>query len=159
MEFYTSSGIPRPVRLSEATRQFAWESLNHRYGKETRQTLNVSLDHIPGYPELPKLTRYNLAIREIAEKAALRISPGELLSGTSHLTVDFFEVLAIGMDGIRAKAERSLAVQTDPNRQEFLRSCLATIDSMALWHRRYVEALEARPGCEAVARNLHQGPD
>ena len=184
MEFYTSSGIPRPVRLSQATRQFAWESLNHRYGKETRRTPNVPLDQIPGYPELPKLTRYNLAVREIAEKAPLRICPGELLSGaatlgdaishmlparheaiardgscgTSHLTVDFFEVLAIGMDGIRAKAERSLTAQIDPARQEFLRSCLATIDSMALWHRRYVEALEAMPGYEAVARNLHQVP-
>ena len=29
---------------------------------------------------------------------------------------------------------------------------------MALWHRRYVEALEAMPGYEAVARNLHQVP-
>ena len=184
MEFYTSSGVPRPVRLSEATRRFAMESLNHKYGRETRRIPCVTMDHIPGYLKMSKLARYDLAIREIAEKAPLRICPGEKLSGaatlgdailhrlpaghkaivreyscgTSHLTVDFFEVLAIGMDGIRLKAEQSLASQNDPDRQEFLRSCLATIDSMGIWHRRYLEALSSMSGYEAVVKNLRQVP-
>mgnify|MGYP007084611787 CR=1 FL=1 len=39
MEFYTQGGLRRPVRLSEKTRQFAYDSLHHKYGLDTRLLL------------------------------------------------------------------------------------------------------------------------
>ena len=38
MKFYTANGLERPIRLSESTRNFAYESLNHKYGLDTRKT-------------------------------------------------------------------------------------------------------------------------
>ena len=52
MEFYTSSELKRPVRLSEATRQFAYESLNHKYGLDTLKTPYVSLKHIKNFESM-----------------------------------------------------------------------------------------------------------
>ena len=41
--FYTPQGFTRPVRLSEETRKFAYESLDHKYGLDTRKTDAVVL--------------------------------------------------------------------------------------------------------------------
>lgn len=124
MEFYTSSKQKRPVRLCEETRRFAKESQNFRYGRDTLRTPCVSLDHIEDFEYLSDIEKYNAAIDEIVTKAPIRIVDGELISGsetlgdaikhnvpasykgeefgsTSHLTVDFQEVLEIGIDGIR----------------------------------------------------------
>ena len=49
MEFYTATGHKRPVRLSEATRKFAYESLSGKYGRDSMNMTNVSLAHIEGY--------------------------------------------------------------------------------------------------------------
>lgn len=184
VEFYTSSKFKRPVRLSERTREFAWESLNHKYGKDTRKTPYVTLDHIEGYEQLSRWKKYDAAIEEIVKKAPIRICEGELLSGAatlgdaishslparfgdnganyfsglSHLTVDFAEVLAIGMNGIRQKAKRSLDRQTDAGRREFLESCIHSINAMELWHGRYLAALGQREGYEENIRNLKKVP-
>ena len=48
MKFDSAIGLDRPVRLSQATRTFAWESLNARYGKEALENGSVPLDGIPG---------------------------------------------------------------------------------------------------------------
>ena len=184
VEFYTSSKFKRPVRLSEQTREFAWESLNHKYGKDTRKTPYVTLDHIEGYEKLSRFGKYDAAIAEIVKKAPVRICEGELLSGAatlgdainhclparfgdnvpdyfsgvSHLTVDFAEVLAIGMNGIRKKAEKSLARQTQEEKKEFLKSCLHSIDAMELWRDRYLAELEKRGGLEENIKNLKKVP-
>ena len=140
MEFYTSSKHKRPIRLSENTRQFAYESLNHKYGLDTDKTPYINVNHIEGYEKLSPLEQYNLGMYEIVTKAPIRICSGELISGAatlgnakehmfpvmhdcltagdhstgvSHLTADFFEVLEIGMDGIRKKAEESLLKHND----------------------------------------------
>lgn len=52
MEFYTFSGRKRPVRLSEETRRFAYDSLNHKYGLDTLRVMNVSLAHPDNYSNL-----------------------------------------------------------------------------------------------------------
>lgn len=184
MEFYTSSKYKRPVRLSEKTRLFAYESLNHKYGLDTAKTSNVDMNHIKNYKELSPLERYNLGIYEIATKAPIRICDGEMISGAatlndakyhlfpamhndierdystgvSHLTADFFEVLEIGMNGIRKKAERSLAQHSDPEKKGFIKSCLHCIDCMKIWHKRYIDELSKRPGYEKVIENLKQVP-
>lgn len=184
MEFYTSSKFKRPVRLSEQTRKFAWESLNHKYGKDTRKTPHVTLDHIPGYEKMSRFEKYDTALREIVTKAPIRICEGELLSGAatlgdainhqlparyrdeipgyftgvSHLTIDFSEVLAIGMNGIREKVLRSLAMQQEEEKKQFVESCLHSIESMEIWHARYLAELEKREGYENVIHNLKQVP-
>ena len=183
MEFYTSSKFKRPVRLSEKTRQFAYESLNHKYGLDTLRTPNVPLGHIENYENMSPLEQYNRAIYEIVVNAPVRICPGELLSGaatlgdaiahelpalygdevrgyptgTSHLTSDFTEVLATGMNSIRAKAVLSLENHTDAYKKDFVKSCIHCIDCMEIWHKRYIDELE-KSGYPENVRNLSQVP-
>lgn len=185
MEFYTSSKYKRPIRLSEETRRFAYDSLNHKYGLDTDKTPNVDVSHIENYKNLSPLERYNLGVYEIVTKAPLRICDGELisgaatlsdakdhlfpaahkdiqrnyLSGVSHFTANFFEVLEIGMEGIRKKAEKSLAAHSaDPKKKEFIESCIHCIDCMDIWRKRYITALSEKVGYEKVAENLKHVP-
>ena len=65
MKFYSANGFPRPRRLSDATRLFAYESLDHKYGLDTLKVLQISLDHIEGYAEMTPLDRHNIKIFEI----------------------------------------------------------------------------------------------
>ena len=134
MEFFTVSKEKRPVRLSDATRRFAYESLyDHRYGLDTRRVMSVPLDDIDGISELSDLKKYNAAIRRIAESAPIRICDGELISGAatlglaishvvpatiadrpvfgsvSHLTLDFESVLRKGVVGLYDKIEKSMS--------------------------------------------------
>ncbi len=166
MKFYTVSKDPRPVRLSEATRQFAYESIEeHRYGLDTAQTPAVTLDHIEGIASMSPLEKYDIAIREIAEKAPLRLVPGERVSGAatlgvaishlvpatiegnplhssiSHLTADFETVLRRGVSAIRADAECALETHKGTEREAFARSCLSALDAFAVWHGRYLNAV------------------
>lgn len=184
MEFYSYSNIKRPVRLCEKTRQFAYDSLNYKYGLDTLKTPYVSMDHIDGYQQMSDLEKYNAAIYEIVTKAPIRICEGELISGAatlgdaighkfpaslddeelgcytgvSHLTVDFFEVLEIGMDGIKKKAEESLKKQTELSKIEFVKSCIFCIDCMKIWHKRYMDELEKMGGYDDNLKNLSQVP-
>ncbi len=134
MEFFTVSKEKRPVRLSDATRRFAYESLyDHRYGLDTRRVMSVPLDDIDGISELSDLEKYNAAVRRIAESAPIRICDGELISGAatlglaishvvpatidgrpvfgsvSHLTLDFVSVLRKGVVGLYDKIEKSMS--------------------------------------------------
>jgi hypothetical protein len=184
MEFYTFSSQKRPVRLCEQTREFAARSLAGEYGREALKTPFVTLDHIAEYEALSSIEKYDAALWEIVNNAPIRICEGELLcgaatlgraishampvarggkpfdagTGTSHLTVDFFEVLEIGMDGVRDKVSEALSLHTEPRRVAFLKSCLHAIECMRVWHGRYLDALKREKGMERVAQNLHQVP-
>lgn len=85
MEFYTPFCEPRPVRLCEETRLFAWESLHGKYGDEARVYNAVSLDHIPGFLELSEVEQYNIAIEEIAKNAPIRLYKAEKVCGAATL--------------------------------------------------------------------------
>ncbi|MBR4053260.1 MAG: hypothetical protein IKK06_00495 [Clostridia bacterium] len=165
MEFYSAFG-KRPVRLSESTRRFAYDSLHCRYGRETAAVPTVSLDHIENFAELTDLAKYDLAIREICLHAPLRICEGEKISGSatlgeairhhvpasfegkpvfyavSHLTTDFETVVKRGIAGIRDDVLASLKAHRGTDREPFLQSCLSCLDSFAIWHGRYLEALK-----------------
>ena len=52
IKYYTVCDQERPVRLSEATRRFAWESLRGKYGDLAMQTLDVSMDGVEGFEEM-----------------------------------------------------------------------------------------------------------
>lgn len=166
MEFYTAYREPRPVRLCEATRQFAYQSLElHQYGQEAMQTPAVTMDHIKGFEVLSPLEKERLILREIAEKAPVSLNYGERLCGgarlglaishvmpatyggqvvfpsVSHLTLDFGIVLAEGLEGIRARVEASIKAHRGTDREAFLTNCMAALDAFEVWHGRYADAL------------------
>ena len=81
--FPTAYGPGRPVRLSEDTRRFAYDSLHHRYGQDTLRTPHVCMDEVAGIGEMNRLELYDAAIRRIAEEAPVRICDGERISGAA----------------------------------------------------------------------------
>ena len=182
MEFFTVNREKRPVRLCEATRKFAWDSLNHVYGTDTAKNPGVNMDDIEGFSELSPIDKYDLAIRRIAEEAPVRICPDEKISGAatlgiaidhrlpymlngkadvssvSHLTIDFETVLKRGIDGILDDVQTSLEKHTEPGKIRFLESCLSVIESMKIWHGRYLDALKDKEGYGKNYENLCRVP-
>ena len=184
MEFYTPTNTKRPVRLSEKTRQFAYDSLNHKYGLDTLKTPSVCMDRIENYDSLSDIAKYDACVSEIVKNAPIRICDGELVSGAatlgdaikhmvpvtksgvdgnlifgvSHLTVDFFSVLEKGVYGIRQDVVESMKNHTEERKLEFLKSCLHCIDCMEVWRDRYVKALSEKVGYEENIKNLSRVP-
>ncbi len=167
MDFFAVNG-KRPVRLSEPTRQFAHESLNHKYGKETFLTPVVELDDVAGFESLTEIEKYDVAIERIVSRAPVRICSGERVSGSatlgtamyhtvpvtykgervfsssiSHLTVDFETVLKRGVDHIRRTAESALEQYRGTEKEPFSRSCLHCINCLEIYRQRYLTALAA----------------
>ena len=73
---FSSAAGERPVRLSEETRLFAWESLNGKYGQELKNTDHLTLcraeaEGLSGYQ------LHDLLISKIAREAPVRVIPGE----------------------------------------------------------------------------------
>lgn len=182
MEFYSLTGRKRPVRLSEETRRFAFESLEHKYGLDTLKTPAVELDDSDTLAWMPDIVKYDCAIAVIAEKAPLRICEGELISGAatlglaidhqvpallngeplfasiSHLTVDFETVLRKGIGHLCKQAEAAEKRYRDTEKHFFADSCLRCLHSFRVWHERYIRALEKMPGYEENARILRKVP-
>lgn len=182
MEFYTQNKMRRPIRLSEKTRAFAYESLNHKYGVDTLKTQAVALADVEGYASFSDLEKYDAAILRIAEKAPLRICEGERISGAatlgvairhlipatfggkspfssvSHLTVDFETVLKRGIYGIKADAVRAYEKHRGTEREAFSKSCLNCLSAFELWHKRYLEALSELPEYKENYENLKKVP-
>ncbi len=182
MEFYTQNGNKRPVRLSEATRTFAHDSLNRRYGLDTLKTKAVKLDDVDGYDSLSEIEKYDLSIKRIAEQAPIRVCAGEKISGAatlglairhivpatydekslyssiSHLTVDFETVLKEGVNTIKGKAEKAFEKYRSTEKQAFAKSCLNCIEAFEVWHRRYLDALREQPEYRANYENLMRVP-
>jgi len=182
MEFYTSFYEGRPVRLSEPTRRFAYDSQHFVYGRDTMRTPGVTLDE--SYFGRSEIDIYDAAIEKIVREAPIRICPDEKLSGAatlgmaishvipatveghpdwqmssvSHLTVDFFEVLSVGYKGIRARAEACRKANTDPAKERFYQSVLHCLACFELYHQRYIKALEALPGYEENLKTLRRVP-
>ncbi|MBO4229021.1 MAG: hypothetical protein J5938_01555, partial [Clostridia bacterium] len=182
MIFPSVNGIERPIRLSESTRRFAYESIQeHRWGKDTKKNPAVVLD--PEQLEgLSPIEQYDLAIRTIAEDAPIRICEGEKLSGAatlglgiehlvpatsggaalfgsiSHLTIDFETTVKYGTDSIRKRAEQALETFRGTGKEPFSKSCLNCLDALDIYHERYLEALRDRPEYADNYKNLLQVP-
>ncbi len=173
-EFFCGTGIKRPIHLSEETRAFADRSLHGVYGDDAMSHKYVTMDHIPGFDELPIEEKYALCIETIAKEAPLRLIPGEKLCGSanlggaifwhqvpatyngavvcepaSHLTLDYGTVLKIGFNGIAAKLRDEDAV---PYRKYLRR----VIEALRVWHGRYLEA--ERENDPAIAATLERVP-
>lgn len=182
MEFYTQNGLKRPVRLSYATRRFALESLNRKYGLEALKTSAVSLDDIENFDSLEIIQKYDIIIKRIAETSPIRICDGEKISGAatlglaiehyvpatyqgnpiflsvSHLTLDFETVLKKGVNSIKKDAETAYKKYKDTEKEAFAKSCLITIESFKLWHKRYLAELSKHPEYENNYKNLTRVP-
>lgn len=168
MEFYTAGKTPRPVRLNDDIRMWAWESQHGKYGDEAMANYAVAMDDIPGYGDLPPIVKQDMAIRRIAERAPLRICPGEkvsgaatlglaihhaipitymgkpVLAGVSHHTPNFTRVIREGMDSYAAQLEKRLKCDTlTENGRIFIKSLINVVDSLRIWHARYLEAAPA----------------
>jgi len=182
MEFFAVNG-KRPVRLSEQTRRFAFDSIHHKYGKDTWETPGVSMDDYDGFENLSALWKYDAVIERIAKTAPIRICDGEKISGAatlgiairhnvpatfrgetvfsssvSHLTLDFETVVKKGVNAIKAQALASLARYRGTEKEVFAQSCVHCLNCMELWHRRYLDALREQPEYAENYRNLQNVP-
>ena len=182
MNFFAVNG-KRPVRMSEETRKFAFDSLNHKYGKNTWETPAVSMDDYEGFENLSLLEKYDVAIEHIVKTAPLRICDREKISGAatlglaiqhnvpatfqsgqaifssiSHLTLDFETVLKKGVNHIQKEAEESLEKYIGTGKEPFVRSCLHCLNCMKIWHTRYLNELKNMPEYRSNYRNLKNVP-
>ncbi|MGN1345282.1 MAG: pyruvate formate lyase family protein, partial [Eubacteriales bacterium] len=182
MEFYCGTGLRRPVRLCEATRQFAMESLRGAYGDEAMKTPYVTVDDLYDFDQMEEYEQYSCCIDAIVRHCPLRILPGESIIGSatlgaairhvvpafrngnavfssvSHVTLGFDRVLTLGINGL----ERELSQYGDRPYNRWLRR---TISHMRLWHSRYLaEAAVKNPKCRDLllrvpfqpARTFHE---
>lgn len=182
MIFYTQNGGKRPIRLSKQTRQFAYESLERKYGLDTLKTNSISLDNNENYSAFSALEKYDIAILKIAEEAPIRVCEGEKISGAatlglaikhavpatyngtpvcssiSHLTVDFETVLKEGVNSIKIKAEEAYEKYRTTEKEAFAKSCLNCLEALEIWHARYLKALEVLPEYKDNYENLKRVP-
>ncbi len=181
MEFYTAFNEPRPVRLREDTRAFAFESLQGTYGDRAMETPAVSLDDIRDFESLSEQQKYDVALMKIASEAPLRVCPQETVSGSatlgdainhkmpakfrgeyifdgiSHLTVDFSTVVLRGVNFLEEKIKARLTDNslTDRQRSE-LHGMANVIDALRVYHGRYMTLTsEIKP---ENAENLRRVP-
>lgn len=184
IEFYTCSDTKRPIRLTEATREFAYRSLHGEYGRDARAHNAATLDHIPDFEARTPLEQYDLAITELVTQSRCRTVPGEKLVGSadfgmamfhrvpvtyreqpvfsssiSHLTLDFSHVLKYGIGETEQTvlSKRKDTTLPDENRR-FLESALHCITEMRRWHGRYLEKLSADPTQTENFRILQKVP-
>ena len=168
MNFYCATWLSRPVRLSDETRRFAYESMHGKYGDMARRTPFVSVDSIPGFDGMDKTEQYSRCIDKIARSCPIRIIDGEKLVGSatlgsaidhrvpaarngnpvfesvSHLTLGFDRVLKIGLNGI----ETEIKSHPEHPYNEYL---LKIIGYFRIWHSRYLTATEkSNPVCHSL---------
>ena len=184
MIFPTASLEPRPIRLSEQTRDWAWRSMHGEFGDEAMTHRSVSLDHLAGLDQLPLIEQYDIAIRAIAEQAPIRLCPEELICGAatlgngithyklalyqgksvyecrSHLTLKLDKVVREGLDAYKADILRRLEDPTLTDEQRrIIQSLDNTVEAIRIWHGRYLDAIrDTRPDMHAVLQQVPFGP-
>ncbi|MHB9022923.1 MAG: pyruvate formate lyase family protein [Armatimonadota bacterium] len=155
-----------PHRLPLETRALAQRTLGGEWGRALVD-LPLTLDGRADIDGLSAEMRYALGVKLIAEKAPLRITPGERLVGaatlkrapfhelpvsqggkaafgsTSHLTLGFDHALAVGYRGLREEINARLARgDLDDRGVDLLQAMLVCLDAAATWHRRHLELLD-----------------
>ena len=163
---FASAAGERPIRLSEATRRFCWDSLNGKYGRELEKSdhLTMRREEAEG---LSPYALYDMMISRIAREVPVRVIPGEMLAGSatlkaasrhvvpvlyedgetvissmSHTTLGFDRVIREGIDSYEERIRARRAQECTDSEDEFLSSLLNVISALRLWHGRYMEAIE-----------------
>ncbi len=180
MEFLTASSVRRPVRLPEEIRTWAWESLHGKYGDEAMKMYGLELEDVPGIESMNQTAQEGVALRRIAAEAPLRICGEERVSGAatmgaairhriptllhgkeflrsvSHHTPNYRRALTEGMKSYEAEISCRLKDSLlSESEKEFLLSLLNVIDSMKIWHGRYLEATEqVKPEVNRLLRRV-----
>lgn len=114
MEFFAVNG-KRPIRLSNETRTFAFDSLKHKYGLETWGVPAVSMDDYKGFENLTPLHKYDAVIEQISKTAPIRICNGEKISGSATLgiVVVLLDLIDIGShNALSAHHRKQIAFNT-----------------------------------------------
>ncbi len=167
MKFFTSSKTPRPVRLNQTTRAWAWESMHGKYGEEAIKYASLKIED-ENFDKLSLYDIYDKMILKIASEAPVRICEEELvsgsatlgmaifhsvpaffnghfLSGVSHLTIDYETTIRNGVDHYEKKIKQRLLDATlDENQIRFLKSLLNVIEALRTYHKRYLEATKEK---------------
>ena len=182
MTFFAVNG-KRPIRLSDETRTFAFDSLKHKYGLETWGVPAVSMDDYKGFENLTSLEKYDAVIERISKTAPIRICDGEKISGSatlgmaishnipatfdgkpvfsssiSHLTIDFETVIKKGVNHIQKQAEDALKKYKGTEKEPFIQSCIHCLQCMKMWHERYLAELKDKPEYRVNYENLKNVP-
>ena len=179
--FYTAYKGGRPVRLSEETRKFCFESLKGRYGDEAMETPFLTID--PSFEPSGEPAFYDVydeAVRLICEKAPLRLCDEELVSGAAtlgaaiwaqvpvkyrdnfvcpsinHLTVNFHRAVKCGvLSYVPEIMEKMRDPELTPRQQRHLKSLLEVIKSLKIYHKRYLDLVrEKRPDIYNNLKNV-----
>ena len=184
MIFPTASLSPRPIRLNERTRDWAWRSMHGEFGDDAMTHMAVSLDHLADFPLLSEIDQYDLAVRMIAKQAPLRICPEELVCGAatlgnglihygpaeyhgkpafecrSHLTIRLDKVVREGLDAYQADIARRLEDPTLTDEQRrVIHSLDNVIEAIRIWHGRYLDATrDVRPDLHDCLMQVPFGP-
>lgn len=180
MKFYTAISEERPVRLSDGIREWAWESMHGKYGDEAMKMYGLELEDVPGIESMNQTAQEGVALRRIAAEAPLRICGEERVSGAatmgaairhripallhgkvflrsvSHHTPNYRRALTEGMKSYEAEISCRLKDSLlSESEKEFLLSLLNVIDSMKIWHGRYLEATEqVKPEVNRLLRRV-----
>lgn len=166
--FYSAFPGSRPVRCSEKTRKFAWDSLHAVYGLETKEHMAVEMDDVQGFADMSPYDKYDAMIYKIASESPLRICENELICGSaslgyashhvipaiyggnivqgsvSHITCGFDRVLREGLNSYEARINERLTRQCDDNQKRYLQSLLNTIAAIKIWHGRYLALIDEK---------------
>lgn len=180
MIFPTAADVKRPIRLPKKIRNWAWESMQGKYGEEAMQTPYVTIKKA-GFENLSDYEKYDYMIDLIVKEAPIRVCEEELVSGAatlghaikhvipayyngnavyssvSHLTLDFHTTLKKGIDSYEVLIKKQLQSEGfDESQKIFFKSLLNVINAMRIYHRRYLEATKnTKP---AIYQNLLQVP-
>ncbi len=154
----------RPARLCEATRRFAMESLQGKYGTQTALYPFVHVDCVENWDGLNDHEKYTATLDVLVRECPLRICEGERVCGAatlgagirhqypvarggqviypsvSHLTVDFGILVREGIYGMRSRIESIDISAFDEAATHRHNALLCTLDAMEVWHRRYLDA-------------------
>lgn len=153
----------RPHRLSDTVHRLADEGLSGKRASEMQPT-GFNVDEAANTQGMSRDMRVAQVVRLIAERAPLRILPGERICGSatlheaslhrvpgancssvSHTTLGFARILKIGYRGLReeihARRERG---GLDDHGRDLLDAMEVCLDAAGHWHERYVKALEER---------------
>ena len=159
-----------PRRLSELTHKLCRRAMSGEFGKEITANYCAIIDN-PDYDSWDPFTQYNACIKAIVEQAPIRLTDGELLSGSatlnkarehevpaalkgwedqsksifrarSHLTPHYQKVIKRGIRGLEDEIAYSRERNCSrPERLAYLDQMEITIGHLKFWHRRYLDAI------------------